>query len=355
MFRLQLIIGFILINFSLNSVIRLNDDDSNDGLYTESDKVLILNNENFERNVFNQSYATNVEFYNSFCGFCRRFAPVWIDHANDIYSWRDIVKVAAIDCAADENNDLCRQLEIMAYPTLRYFPPNYQNTTKNLGIKVEHLSMDAGRKSLVSLMMNETAPPISWPKLNPIEFQTKQELFNSLFPHVKYMFLVYEPNNLSITAQEIALDFNQLKEVEVRQIASISVAVNLGLSILSGLYVADRDRQTINTIPVIELNRSNTKKAINDYLISKGVQLPIIEQIPLPNTDDTSSSSPKVEEISAKDLVIVEHVKLNLGVVYQADLEGALRYSVFHELVKYNDMDEERITALKRYLSALQK
>ena len=40
-----------------------------------------------------------------------------------LIGWKD-VKVAAVNCAEDENIDICRHYDIMAYPSLKMFPPD---------------------------------------------------------------------------------------------------------------------------------------------------------------------------------------------------------------------------------------
>ena len=57
------------------------------GLYNGFDKFLELNSTNLRSTVFskNVSYTWLIEFYNSWCGHCHRFAPVWKEFATDIY------------------------------------------------------------------------------------------------------------------------------------------------------------------------------------------------------------------------------------------------------------------------------
>lgn len=39
-----------------------------------------------------------------------------------------MIKLAAIDCAQDENVATCRDYEIMGYPSLKFFPPKAAKT-----------------------------------------------------------------------------------------------------------------------------------------------------------------------------------------------------------------------------------
>lgn len=353
---------WIFIGFTHTSVIPVNDSEPAVGLYNASDRVFVLTVDNFDQTVYNQTHATEVEFYNSFCGFCRRFAPLYKEYAQNLYGWRNVLKVAAIDCAADDNSDLCRNFEIMSYPSLRYFPPFYENTTKNLGLHVEHAPMDVGHPNLVTLLLNTTKKPEQWPTFTPVQYQSRDELFNNLGLSTKFLFLLYDTSNGTTVAQEVALDFSGMPEIHVRQIASIPIAVGLGLTKQASLYVAQTDQRAIEMIKLNELQRADVQRAINDYLVSKGHKLPIVEQIPGPGADlSLSSTSERATggdapfQIDEEHSAIVEFVKANIGAVYQADLEEALKYSIFHEIIKYNSYTDEQRASLKHYVSVLKK
>ena len=49
----------------------------NPGLYNASDSVITLTEVSFKPSVLYSKRAWLVEFYNSWCGFCQRFAPMW--------------------------------------------------------------------------------------------------------------------------------------------------------------------------------------------------------------------------------------------------------------------------------------
>ncbi|KAL1130958.1 hypothetical protein AAG570_012199 [Ranatra chinensis] len=63
-----------------------HDITSGKGLYSPYDKITLLNVTNFKSTLFNESNsrAWVVEFYNSWCGHCHRFAPIWKSLAADI-------------------------------------------------------------------------------------------------------------------------------------------------------------------------------------------------------------------------------------------------------------------------------
>lgn len=103
------------------------------GLYSFKDDVEILTIDNFKSEIYGNQRAFLVEFYNSWCGHCQRFAPSWKALATDVKEWRDLVGIGAVDCSNDENYPICRDMEIMAYPTVKYFHENYKEAPKNFG------------------------------------------------------------------------------------------------------------------------------------------------------------------------------------------------------------------------------
>lgn len=80
--------------------------------------------------------------------------------------WNDIVKIGAIDCANDDNNPICRDYDIMAYPTVRYFSPN----DKTKGIDVQKgKTVDNLRHELVKKLQDDQQKEKGhlWPNLSP--------------------------------------------------------------------------------------------------------------------------------------------------------------------------------------------
>lgn len=329
------------------------------GLYGPDDKVIALTSANLRESIYEQNHATELEFYNSYCGFCKRFAPVYKDYAVRIHGWNDIVKVAAMDCAAEENNDLCREFEIMSYPTLRYYPPNYKSGDKQFGLNIEHEPMTVGHDSLIGLLMNETAPPSNWPKLQPILLtNTTAGIFDEEPNTVQYIFLVNEIQKKTTTAQDVALDFHKIKTISVRQVASVEVANKHGLPLDTGLYVIKRNTTNWENIPTTAINRTIVHDAINAYLQTNhvtSIDLTVLE--PNLSTSTVQADVPNIIEDIEKlqNQAIVDAVTQKRDVVYQADIEGAIKYAIFHELVQHKEFSGESFGAMQRFVNILKK
>lgn len=355
MIGMRLLIISIAIGFAENSVVRL-DGEKAKSLYEPDDKVFVLTSANFYQSVFDQPYASSVEFYNSFCGFCRAFAPIYKAFATDVHGWNDVLHVSAIDCADDANNDICRDMEIMRYPTLRYFPPFCRNETNHLGVEVQHIPMTVGEPHLFDMMANSSTVAHSWPNLKPIESASISDLFASLPKYVQYVVIVYDPKNESLATQKVALDLRKTRQVQVRRVGSAAIAANLGLNVQSAVYVGTKTTRNIELLKhLTDLNRETVRTVVESFLTSKGVDI---------NKNDQHSSSTSLNPIAApnhdvaadeQNTEIIEYVKSRPGMVFQSDLESAIRYTIFHESVKYNNMNDEQTSALKGYISVLNK
>lgn len=74
----------IFVTSGLCNVLGSRDDSSSQGLYNSSDHVIVLNTTTFKSTVHQSNSAWLVEFYNSWCGFCHRYAPLWKKFAEDV-------------------------------------------------------------------------------------------------------------------------------------------------------------------------------------------------------------------------------------------------------------------------------
>ena len=76
--RILLLENLILI--SIAGIISVKGD----VLYTDDDCVFLLSHKTFENAIYGQDIIWFVEFYNSWCGTCIRFAPTWKQLGEDI-------------------------------------------------------------------------------------------------------------------------------------------------------------------------------------------------------------------------------------------------------------------------------
>uniref|UniRef100_A0A8C2YUL8 Thioredoxin domain-containing protein n=1 Tax=Chinchilla lanigera TaxID=34839 RepID=A0A8C2YUL8_CHILA len=90
-------------------------------LYSSSDPVRLLQADTVRGAVLNSRSAWAVEFFASWCGHCIAFAPTWKALANDVKGWSPALNLAALDCADETNNAVCRDFNILGFPSVKFF------------------------------------------------------------------------------------------------------------------------------------------------------------------------------------------------------------------------------------------
>lgn len=318
-----------------------------EGLYDGNDKVIILTNSTLKDLIFNQEYASYVEFYNAYCGHCKRFAPSWKALADDISGWQGVAMVMAIDCSSDKNNDICREFEIMFYPAIRYFSPYAQLDTNNFGLNVDGQEITDLREKYIEFLRNETHVPEHWPKLSAFKGKQLKELFDNVPDHVDYIFLIYNSNESSV-GNEVALDLHLIKEIVIRQIETADVGLAYGLSITRNLAVINRNLEIVK-LPIHTYSRTVVATAIKEFLSHRGIFMPVVTNVGY-NPNGISGISDNI-----RNQKVIEYVKLMNGAIYQADLEQAIRYTLFHEIPTFSEISGERLVALQRYINVIQR
>lgn len=308
------------------------------GLYSKSDHVVILARSNFDRKVYNQNHGIIVQFYNSFCGHCRAFAPKYKSLAAEIVPWNTIVQLAVIDCSVEENTQLCRQFEIMAYPSLRYLHVNYQKANGNVGERLPPTETAEQLKTqIVSKLQSEQAlgrlrqaPPLSI-----ASYTTFVSAMSDLPNDIIYAFLVFENEN-STVGPELILDTNDYRGVRVKRVhENCELAVVAGVTHFPGLVVV---KNTLEHTPLTPRTptASSLLNAINTYLKSKNYIFPIRE------TDSTEQPD---EGYTGR--------ALPADVVYYADLEKTIKTALTTEITRYNSVSGEKLQALLNFLGVL--
>ncbi|KAG8229632.1 hypothetical protein J437_LFUL002357 [Ladona fulva] len=330
-FFIQLVFGGILVG--------------DDTLYTSDDKLYILNVSNFKPMVSGSNSAWVVEFYNSWCGFCKRFAPTWKDFASDIHAWEGIVSVGVVDCADDNNNPLCREYEVMRYPTIRMFSAKHSG---KLGIELQKDTIDNMRHALLDFLEKEQMEGrgSSWPNLNPYRSSDLKNLWKDAQEEVSYVMITFEEPD-SYIGREIILDLHKIKFIQVRRATTHNEALSrlLDVSIYPHLSVVNRGLESFALHPEGKTRR-NFISAIVSFLESEGVA-------GLDTKKSFSHTGVVIENIEVKHMDNKMHLH---GVhIYYKDIIGALAYSLQHEIPLHSIITGEALAALRNYVKILAK
>lgn len=93
--------------------------------------VIHLNQENFEKEVLNETKTVLVDFYAEWCGPCKMMSPVINKIAEEI---GEQVKICKIN--VDEAQDIASKYEIMSIPTFIVFK-NGEIVKRTIGVQSE--------------------------------------------------------------------------------------------------------------------------------------------------------------------------------------------------------------------------
>ncbi|XP_045784639.1 sulfhydryl oxidase 1 isoform X2 [Maniola jurtina] len=342
MYGWQLILLIITFwaNFVRAAVIPGNDDVDEQGLYSKSDHVTILTSKNFDRKIYGQQNAFLLQFYNSYCGHCRAFAPKFKSLAAELEPWKNIVKLAVIDCSIEENNEICRQFEVMAYPSLRYLHENYVKSNANVGDKFR--STDSAEKlkiQLINKMQNEqTMGRLSFaPPLNIVSYVKLTDTLSKIPKDVIYTFLIFENDNSTI-GSELSLDMNDYEHIKVKRVYETSeLADVIGVKSFPGLVAVGANMEATLLSPKTS-TKQDFLKAINTFLRLKNYKFPLRD----------------IDRAESRNSI--EHSGMHLqdtNIVYYSDLEKTLKTSLHTEITRHKALSNESLQALIEYLNVL--
>lgn len=160
------------------------------------------------------------------------------------------------------------------------------------------------------------------------------------------------PNNTM--PSQVILDFAKIKEIRVRK---ISQDVPLGADSLQSnftLSVINRALEVKN-LKFEEESRSSLVDAITKYLKTVSINYPSTTAKTVTIKDKEDEVTPNISDVMSQkqDQAIYERIKNKYGVVYRADIEQAVRYSLFHEIPQHAIIDGDNLLALQQYLSVI--
>ncbi|KAK6629105.1 hypothetical protein RUM43_002922 [Polyplax serrata] len=326
------------------------------GLYMESDRVVILNATNFKTTLYNTKNAWLVEFYNSWCGHCLKFSPIWKTLAANLYEWKNIVQIAAIDCFDDDNNPICRDYNILAYPTIKFF--SAYSPSSSLGTELPRTSQSERTitRDLVGVLQKEQMEGrgAEWPNLMPYRSSDTSNLWKGV-ENIQFVFLIFADGNDSL-GTEVILDLSNVKGITIRRVVPENevLATLFGVTTFPRVLVLEAGDNKPEFLDPKEYSRESIRSTIRSYLQSKGVHLP--EE---PKAVDLNSLNlvPSIQDLqkARNDFILLTKIKELGDVVFLVDLELTLKYILEHEIVSRRNISGDPFKALNAVLGVLAK
>ncbi|XP_070602376.1 sulfhydryl oxidase 1 [Erythrolamprus reginae] len=306
------------------------------GLYAPDDPLVQLDAETLERRIFNSTGAWVVEFYASWCGHCKAFAPVWKGLANDVKDWRPAVMLGAIDCADFSNKNICYKFGIKSYPTVKFFKMLSQKPEDGMPLPNYEKTIESLRGTIISLMeSHEDTWPSPSPPLHPTSVTELRDFF--LVNNVTYLALIFDEDN-SFLSREVALDMFQFENIAVRRILKSNEELVKQFNITtfpSGLLVTNNG--SCRSIPGLENWRSQYTSFLQN----------------LPGVFRRDVFIPTVSPTAPTTIPFTIWKLADKRKIYMDDLESAVLYTLRIEAAVFPSLDGERLSALKDFVSVL--
>lgn len=172
---------------------------------------------------------------------------------------------------------------------------------------------------------------------------------------MKHFFLIFE-NTDSNLGVEVILDLHTINSLQIRRVTSDNelLCVMNRVTKFPTLIAFERN-ESQKVISVRIPTRQGVRRAIKDYIISKGVN---IDEAGTTVSHDIAQQN--TEKITLQTTLVAE-VQENQGqpsskktdYMYQLDLESALRYSISHEIPLTKLIDGEKMEVLRKYHALL--
>lgn len=325
-------------------------------LYNSNDKIVILVAKNFSSTIYQSETAWLVEFYASWCGHCQRYAKTYRQIGIDTLAWKSVVRIAAINCYAEENNPICDQHGVRAYPTIRLIEPHAVFNESKL-ISIAATDAKNVEKEMITQLESLHRKDSSWPNLTPMNLATFDDLLGHLPSTVK-LTLIFVEDRTDFTGRQTMLDFSKFHQelIIYRTESNATVWKQLGMTITEKPVVfAVFPNRTVEKIDVTSSKDETTNKfdsAIRSYISKNNFISNIndreVEEISL--SQNFLQNISKTHHVNSYQNRLIRHQKLSM-----VDFETALSYMLRREITRTKEIQGEIYDALVHWLIVLTK
>ncbi|XP_044051716.1 sulfhydryl oxidase 2 [Siniperca chuatsi] len=312
-------------------------------LYTEEDPLVILSSSSLKPTVSNSSSAWLVQFFSSWCGHCIQYSSTWKALAQDVKDWQQTISVAVLDCAQEENFDVCKEYSIKFYPTFKYFRAHSPETDRGTTYRGADREIQSVRQLMVNILQNHTK--LDWPDhCPPLEPYSSVQLLPLLGQRSDHYtaIIIEEPD--SYVGREVILDLLQYSGVEVKR------ALSSELPLLDALKIT-----TFPSIYLLHPNATHThlhiQKRLRFFFSSLLRTLPGVQRRV---TSGSSTSGGQMGALPGKPSTEPWR-DFDRSTVYTADLESALHYLLRVELATHNTLEGEELKIFKDFVTLVAK
>ncbi|XP_052821539.1 sulfhydryl oxidase 1 [Octopus bimaculoides] len=309
------------------------------GLYNSlTDDVDVLNQNDFVQTLTGSSKLWFVEFYNSWCGHCIKFAPLWKNLATSVKAWSCFIHIGAIDCADEQNVDMCRTYDIRLFPTIKTFFPNSKPSDIGTNYDKARNSVNVLRHNLIDLSVQyymQSKDP-QWETLSPI---------NSVDDILKYrvsshsVIVIITEDKGSYLGKEVILDLSKYSKILIRSMLSDVVPVEYQVTHFPSLLLIDKNGK-LKTLIHSNLTTSfcvNYLKNVSGYATN-------ISGIKDPSLGYIASMKPTLKSI-----------QINKPAAHMQDLLSGIHYMFQQEIAIRKNIKGKSLKSLQNFIEVLSK
>ncbi|CAF2495206.1 unnamed protein product [Rotaria sp. Silwood2] len=335
-------------------------------LYTENDKVAILTGQNFSSIVYQSKTAWLIEFYASWCGHCQSYANTYREVAIDIWGWRTVVRIGAINCYADENSALCDKHNVSTYPTLRLIEPEaLMNTSKIITLSASDAK--GVEKELIKKLVDLKRTDKTWPHFSPFNRASFEDLYSRISSSVKLVLVIIEKGD-DFTGRQIMLDFSkyyeQLAIFRMTTDRKLWYKFQINMTDIPALFAIFPN----NTVEQIDTKQNTKEKIGSRNLLNYAIRSYIGQRQFIDNFDDRDleeiiQSKNALENMNKKRKSNQDNTEkntlFNKNIIHQkinmVDFETSLSYMLRREISRVQEIRGETYDALVHWLIVLTK
>ncbi|VDK84588.1 unnamed protein product [Onchocerca ochengi] len=343
-------LSFIIISILLVGRVTIAEEEDDEpvpsSLYGPNDHITILHSNNFNKKIYNQRKVFFVEFFASWCGSCIGYAETYKQLAKQLLKWKHIVEIAAVDCADSQNLQLCREHNVEAFPTLKYFKYMSANANDGIEYRGNAHNLNGVPLDIAGFVYNDWVyqKPVEWPSFQTSDNYVRLEDILPTIPSVTSLLAVIVENNPAKVAWAEMIAFANDRRIHIVQIQHNNPIAQqfgiIGTSESSRLLILKKDQSTPLYISKEHDTWLQMQDKINEYI----AQFPVI---------DASESN--------KDGVLHEKSDVNVPVtwsqfeVQMMDIITALRHMLLAEIPRKSVIKGENLRALKLWVHAMKK
>ena len=288
--------------------------------------------------------------------------------AADVYAWRDVISVGAIDCADEVNTDTCREYDIMGYPSMKFFPRKGAADFLGEKVDVRALTVDAIRDAMTSFLMQEEEkkPELKslWPALFPINLEQLSDIQKETSRQNNILIIESAESKIGM---EVMLDFQlPLKRLNIplqMRRTIFDPKFDYGAKITefpSVVYISEG--HVPDFLPIKEHTRQGLYNIIKDYLWKESGKFVLQDNKNIFDTndivvvDDNINQSKSKKEAQPDNSSKSKKALINRRyTVYLSDLEKAAVYALSHEVAQHQTIAGEALEALRKFITMLEK